>query len=120
MAARGFPGTPVGGCGPWPGLATVSLQLTTLFHADGRDTSRWVRGSRLAAPHPRPARSLGPPWRVSISENKTWPGSGLSYLHGGLGNMWSGLHFMKRLQLMTHFLCREIYGAAWFSWFPWG
>lgn len=95
MAARGFLSTPVPGCGPWPGLATACLQLATSFQADGRDTSWRVRGSRLDGPHPRPAHSLHPLWPVSISENKTWPGSGLSYLQGRLGNMWSELHFMK-------------------------
>lgn len=35
------------------------------------------------------------PSQVSVPENKARPCSAVSYLHRGLGNMWSELHFMK-------------------------
>lgn len=93
----------MGGYG-WGAVACCghsSLQLTTSLY---RGRPRYpVVGTRVLPQCPTPplhphTRCPPPPPRlrqVSISKNKTWPGSGLSYLHGGWGNMWSGLHFMK-------------------------
>lgn len=93
----------MGGYG-WGAVACCghsSLQLTTSLY---RGRPRYpVVGTRVLPQCPTPplhphTRCPPPPPRlrqVSISKNKTWPGSRLSYLHGGWGNMWSGLHFMK-------------------------
>lgn len=45
----------------------------------------WLAGSMCS-----PSQAAG-----STPENKAWPCSVVSYLHRGLGNMWSELHFMK-------------------------
>lgn len=73
------------------GLTTVSLQPSASLEAD------WA--GLLCHPACTPSHTTcsppPPPPQVSIPENKAWPCSTVSDLSGGLGNTWSGLHFMK-------------------------
>lgn len=72
------------------------------------------------APTPRapdPARSLRPQPAASISENKTWLCSAASYLHGGLGNMWSELRFIKAAAARDTLCTRRFTGLHGFNGF---
>lgn len=77
---------------PWPQPASSSPPH---FVGEAVTPHRGCVGPPRCPAPPTPHACSGPRWRVSISENRTWLYSAASYLHGGLGNMWSELHFIK-------------------------